>query len=92
MLNVGNNNSYRENLNYSFLTFINRIRGYRQTEDLRMFFQNNIFEITDQGSEPDIETYLLEDSKENEDLYKLNMIEESLNNIEFVNIYKVCAY
>jgi hypothetical protein len=85
-LNINNHGSYMENINYSFLNFINRVRN-RQTEELRTFFQNNIFEITSTQKDP-YEDFI-EDSKEHDELYKLNMIEESLNNIEFDNIYKV---
>jgi hypothetical protein len=84
MLNLQKPCNYQENINYSFLNFINRIK-HRCTDDLRIFFQNNIFEIKNDPSEPILEY----NGKENDEMFKLNMIEESLNTLEFNNIYKV---
>jgi hypothetical protein len=88
MILINKPGHYKENLNYTFLNFIHRIKN-KHADDLRIFFQNNIFEINSAVKEPLYESCPLENSKENDELYKLKMIEESLDNIELNNVYKV---
>ncbi len=60
---------------------MNKINAGRLVDDLKQFFKINVFEFN--GNNTNIEFYNEEVSKESEELVKLRLIEQSLNQIDF---------